>query len=123
MVIHVINKVNSGLRFLYRQSKFSDISLCRLFCKAVIQPFFDYACNAWHPNLNKNLKNRLQAAQNKCIRFSLTLVDRRSIKINEFEKINWLLIYDRVNQCILSSIYEFHDNNAPGYMNEVFTHA
>ena len=79
--------------------------------------------NAWYPNLNKNLKNRLEAAQNKCIRFCLKIGDRTSIKINEFEKINWLPIYDRVNQCILSSIYKFHANNAPHYINEVFSHA
>ena len=56
MATHVINKVNYRLRFLYRQNKFLDIPLCRLLCNAMIQPFFDYACNAWYPNLNKNLK-------------------------------------------------------------------
>ena len=86
----------------------------------MIQPFFDYACNAWHPNLNKNLKKRLQAAQNKCIRFCLKLGDRTSIKTDEFEKINWLPIQERVNQCTLSSIYKFHSKNAPEYMDEVF---
>ena len=65
----------------------------------------------------------MQAAQNKCIRFCLKLGDRTNIKINEFEKINWLPIHDRFNQCTLSSIYKFHDNNAPGYINEVFSHA
>ena len=88
MAIHVINKVNSRLRFLYRQNKFLDIPLRRLLCNAMIQPFFDYACNAWYPNLNKKLKKRLQAAQNKCIRFCLKLGDRKSIKTIEFEKIN-----------------------------------
>ena len=71
----------------------------------MIQPFFDYKCNAWFPNGNKNLKNRLQAAQDKCIRFCLKLGDRTSININQFEKMNWLLIHDRVNQYTLSSIY------------------
>ena len=89
----------------------------------MIHLFFDYARNAWYPNLNKNLKNSLQAAQNKCIRFCLKLGDRTSIKFNEFEKINWLPIHDKVNQCILSSIYKCNVNNAPDYMNEVFTHA
>ena len=75
------------------------------------------------PSLNKNLKNRLQAAQNKCIRICLKLGERRSIKINEFEKVNCLPIHDRINLCILSSIYNFYANNAPDYMNEVFSHA
>ena len=40
MVTHVINKVNSRLRFLYRQNKFLDIPLRRLLSNAMIQPFF-----------------------------------------------------------------------------------
>ena len=123
MATHVINKVNSRLRFLYRQNKFLDIPLRRLLCNAMIQPFFDYACNAWYPNLNKNLKKRLQAAQNKCIRFCLKLGDRTSIKKEEFEKINWLPIQERVNQCTLSCIYKFQTKNAPDYMDDIFSHA
>ena len=46
MAAHVINKVNSRLRFLYQQKKFLDISLRRLLCNAMIQSFLDYACNA-----------------------------------------------------------------------------
>ena len=61
MTTHVINKVNSRLRFFYRQNKFLDIPLRRLLCNAMIQPFFDYACNAWYPNLNKNLKNAFKS--------------------------------------------------------------
>ena len=120
MAIHVINKVNSRLRFLCRQNKFLDIPLRRLLCNAMIQLFFDYACNAWYPNLNKKFKKRLQAAQNKCIRFCLKLGDRTSIKTIEFEKINWLQIQERVNQCTRSSIHKFHSNIAPEYMDEVF---
>ena len=29
---------------------------------------------------------------------------------------------NRVNHCIISSIYKIHANNAPDYMNEVFSH-
>ena len=82
---------------MYRKNKFLDIPFRRLLCNAMIQPYLDYTCNAWYPNLNKNLKNRLQSAQNKCLRFCLKLGDRASIKINEFEKIDWRPICDRVN--------------------------
>ena len=62
MATHVINKVNSRLRFLYRQNKFLNIPLCRLVCNAMMQPFFDYAYKAWYPNLNKNFKNCLKTS-------------------------------------------------------------
>ena len=84
MSTFVINKVNSRLKFLYRQNKFLDIPLRRLLCNAMIQPFFDYACNGWYPNLNKNFKTRLEAAQNKCIRFFFKLGDGKSITVKEF---------------------------------------
>ena len=56
--IHVINNINSWLRFFYRQNRFLNFPLHRLLCNAVIQPFFDYACNAWYPNINKKMKMR-----------------------------------------------------------------
>ena len=73
MAIHVINKISSRLIFLYRKNRFLNFPLLRLLYNAMIQPFFDYTCNACYPNINKKLKMRLQAAQNKCIRFCLTL--------------------------------------------------
>ena len=88
MIIHVLYKVNSRLRIPYRQNKFLDIPLRRSLCNAMKRPYFNYACNAWYPNLNKNLKTFLQAAQNKCIRFCLKLGDRTSIKINEYKLAN-----------------------------------
>ena len=84
MAIHVINKVNSRLRFLYRQNRFLNFPLRRLLCNAMIQPFFDNACNAWKPNINKKLKMRLQGAQNKCTRFYLKLNGRSSLKSEMF---------------------------------------
>ena len=103
---YVIDKINPRLRFLYRQNRFLNFPLRRLLCNAMIQPFFDYACNAWYPNINQKLKMRLQAAQNKCIRFCLKLNDRFSIKSEDFEKINWLPIDERISQCSLCSIYK-----------------
>ena len=80
MAIHVKNKINFWLIFFYRQNRFLNVPLRRLVCNEMIQPFFDYACNAWYPNKNKKFKMRLQAAQNKSIRFCLILNDRSSIK-------------------------------------------
>ena len=52
-------------------------------------------------NFNKTLKTQLQAAENKCIRFCLKLGVRTVIKINVFEKKNFILTHG--NQCTLSS--------------------
>ena len=60
---------------------------------------------------------RLQAAQNKCIRFCLKLNERSSIKSEDFEKLNWLPIYA---QCSLCSMYTFFAKNCPNYFDEMY---
>ena len=120
MALHVINKINARLKFLFRQNKFLTKDLRRLLCNALIQPFFDYACIAWYPNINKNLKTRLQCAQNKCIRFCLQLGKRESINSNHFEVINWLNVADRISQCICANVYNFFNRKCPDYMAEIY---
>ena len=57
----------------------------------MIQPFFDYACIAWYPNVSKKLKMCLPAAQNKCIKFGLKLNDICSIKSKDLKK--WICLW------------------------------
>ena len=42
------------------------------------------------------------------------------ISQNEFEKLNWLPISERINQCILSTTFKFVNDIGPNYLNEVF---
>ena len=100
MALQVIKKINTRLRFLYRKNRFLSLPLRRLLCNAIIQPHFDYGCSAWYPSLNKSLKKKLQTLQNKCISFCSNLNNRDHIGSTEFEKINWLPINDRFEQCI-----------------------
>ena len=83
-------------KFLYRQSRYLTPAYRRLLCNALIQPHFDYGCSSWFPPLKKNLKLKLQKAQNKCIRFCLNLRPRSHINPPHFRKINWLPVSDRV---------------------------
>ena len=63
---------------------------------------------------------RLQATQNKSIRFCLKLNDRSSIKSEDFEKINYLPIHERVSQCSLYSRYKCFTKNCPILMRYMF---
>ena len=123
MALKVISKINCRLRFLYRKNRFLSQPLRRLLCNALIQPHFDYACSAWYPNLNNRLKSKLQILQNKCIRFCLNLDSKAHIGLTKFDKINWLPISDRFEQCIsLMTLKDFKYFNylSPLYMNDVF---
>ena len=110
------NGFNSRLNYLFRKKHFLTTSLRRLLCNALIQPQFDYACTAWYPNLCKKLKNKIQTTQNKCVRFCLNLEKMAHISENEFEKLNWLPIRDRINQCILSTTFKFVNDMGPNYL-------
>ena len=120
MVLNVIDKINSRLTFLHWQNCFLTPPSRRLLCNALIQPLFDYACTAWFPNLSKKLRLRLQATQNKCIRFCLQLDKISRICVNEFVELNWLSVHDRYLQFIVSDIFKFYNNQCPDYFNEVF---
>ena len=37
-----------------------------------------------------------------------------------FEKLNWLSISDRINQCVLPTTFKFVNDIGPHYLNEVF---
>ena len=87
MGLNVIDETNSRLKFLHRQYSFLKHPLCRLLYNALIQPLFDYACTAWFPNLSK----KLQATQNKCIRFCLRLDKMSRISVKEFRELNWVI--------------------------------
>ncbi len=123
MALYVIKKVNSKLNFLYRKNRYLSPTLRRLLCNALIQPHFDYACSAWYLNLNKDLKKKLQTAQNKCIRFCLQLGNRVHIGFSEFEQVNLLNVSDRVHQCISASTFNFFNNKCPLYMTDIFNPA
>ena len=120
MALKALNKINGKLKFLYRKNKFLTPTLCRMLCNAIIQPHFDYACSAWYPNLNENLKKKIQIAQNKCIQFCLKLDKRHHVSSKQFESINWLPVNKRVHQCINAITFKFVNNACPHYLNEVY---
>ena len=101
MALHVLHKINSRLRFLYRQNRFLNKLLRRLLCNTMILPFFDYTCPAWYPSLRKDLQKRLQVSQNNCVSFCLQLDKNTQIGVAVFKEINWLNVNDRFSQCVL----------------------
>ena len=85
----------------------------------LIQPHFDCTCSAWYANLTKELKNKIQNSQNKCIRFCLKLDKMTHICHKEFENLNWLFVTERFNQCINSIAFKCINDQCPNYLDEV----
>ena len=120
MATRMLGKINGKLKFLYRKQNFLDGTLRRLPLNALIQPHFDYACTSWYPMLNKRLSKKIQAAQNKCIRFYLNLKNTAHIGAAEFKAINWLPAKNRMDQCVYINVMKFFNGTAPPYSAETF---
>ena len=66
------------------------------------------------------MKNKIQTTQNKCVRSCLNLDKMAHVSQNEFEKLNFLPLSDRINQCIISTTFKFVNDISSNYLNEVF---
>ena len=64
---------------------------------ALLQPHFFYACNTWYRGLDTAVKNNLEIAQNKIIRYLLKYDCRRHIRFSDFKKANYLDVKGRVD--------------------------
>ena len=88
---------------------------------SLIQPLFDFACCAWYPNLSMSLKNKLQTAENACIRFCLGQERRSHIRVNQFQKINRLPVKKKVDKWIAVTAYNFKNKLSPVYVSYIYT--
>ena len=70
--------------------------------------------------LTKKLKNKYLTTQNKCVRFCLNIDKNAHMSQNDFKKLKWLPISERINQCVLSTTLKFVNDIGPNYLNEVF---
>lgn len=107
MTLKVVNKINGKLKFLYRNNSFLSTEFRRMLCNDLIQPYFDYECPAWYPNLTKKKKlEKIKIMQIKCIRFCLRLDKMHHISAEDFRPVNCLPTSKRVNQCTNTISFE-----------------
>ena len=86
----------------------------------MIQCYFDYASSSWYSGITKQLKQRLQAAQNKVIRFIHGYDFRTSLTVNDFKSIGWLNVENRVKQLRLNHVHKIYNKKCPSYMYDNF---
>ena len=72
------------------------------------------------PLLEKSLKPKLQRAQNKCICFWLNLLLRSHVGPSHSGKIKWPPASDRVEYCIVNTVFKYWNVIAPRYIHEMF---
>ena len=92
IVSSIIKKVNQRLKYLYRNKNCLSLQSRKKLCSTLIQCHFDYVCACWYEGLTNNMKDKLQIAQNKIVRFILNLHHRKSVTYFEFEKLGFINI-------------------------------
>ena len=120
MATSVIQKANARLKFLYRKSKFLNLTIKTLLVMSLIQCHFVYACSFWYSVLSKVLKNKLQVTQNKIIRFVLNMDSRAHVGSEIVKSLGWLPVSKRVDQIILNHVFKVKSGQSPDYMVEHF---
>ena len=119
LVSSIIQKVNTRIKFLYRQAGCLDRGSRMTLSSALIQCYFDYSCSSWYSSLNKQLK--LPVCQNKMVRFILYLGHRHSINCDILDSLNMLNVEARVKQLRLNHVFNIVQGLAPNYLQENFT--
>ena len=75
------------------------------------------------PKRNTKTKKTFQVMQNKCIRFCLQVDKMSTISHKEFKDLNLLPAINRFEQCFISTVFKFMNDNCPYYFNGVFKFA
>ena len=120
MAQKILQKSNAGLKFLYRKRLFLNMRCKKILCMAMIQSRLDYACNFYYHSLPNHMKSRLQVIQNKMIRFIMNYGSREHLNTDDFKKVKWLNIENRVKYLAVNHMYKCLNGQAPEYM-QVFT--
>ena len=79
IVDSIAQKVNSRLKFLYRQARLLDLKCKMSLCSSLIQCHIDYASSAWYSGRSKSFKQKLQICHNKMVRFICGFSSRNSV--------------------------------------------
>jgi hypothetical protein len=120
IVNNIVSKVNSRLKFMYRNAKSLDTRTRKYLCSALIQCHIDYACSSWYPSLNKGLRDKLQVCQNKIVRFIYSMGPRESINQHRLSDMYLLNVENRNKQLRLNHVFEIVQDKCPSYMKENF---
>lgn len=114
----LVSKINSKLKFLYRNAGFFRMRERKMLCSALLQSHFDYACNFWYRGVCSELKNKFQTAQNKIVRYIHSYDNRKHLVCSDFHRLNMLKVQFRVDYTTLCHMYNISKGVAPSYLSE-----
>ena len=115
----VLQKVNSTIKYLYRNKRYFDFAVRKMLVNSLIQPRLDYAFNLWYRPLGKVRQHKLQICQNKSMRFILDKHSQFHLGYEHFKTLNYLNVSSRVNYLTLCQVYNIVNKKGPMYMQDL----
>ena len=117
----IIKKVNSRLKFLYRQANFLDQRIKKILCSALVLCLFDYLISSWYGGVLAQMSKSLQIAQNKVIRFILGKDARYHITDDDYKALNVLNIHNIAKQLGLNHVFDVFNERGLEYLRSHLT--
>ena len=105
---------------MYRKANCLSSETRKTLSMALIQCHFDYSCSSWYAGVSQKLKNSLQVAQNKTVRFINNEGPRSSVGQPELASVGFLNVENRVKQLRLGHTHKIFYNRCPEYLKEHF---
>ena len=113
-VSSVCQRVHYALHRLYKFRSLTPIATRIRLVNSLILPLFDYSAVAYC-NLDSSCLDRLQVAQNNCVRYIYNLKKRDRIT-HFYSKLGWLKIRERHDLQILTYCHKILHGFAPAYL-------
>jgi hypothetical protein len=101
---------------MYRKANCLYAETRKTLSMILIQCHFDYSCSSWYTGISQALKNKLQVAQTKTVRFIKSMRPRTSIKQTELSSLGFLNVKNRVKQLRLNHDHKIFNNACPSYL-------
>jgi hypothetical protein len=117
----ILKKAGSRLAFLFRYSAILNQRARLTICSALVQPNFDYCCSTWFSSLTAAYKTKLAVIQRRMVRFVLGMNPRDHVGQQEFRKLSWLTIENRVDYFKTLHFFKIKKGPCPSYLKGVFT--
>jgi hypothetical protein len=109
----VVKKANSTRAFLQRNLRSCPEAVKAQAYVSFVRPILEYACSAWDPHgaLNKQNRQRLEAAQARCARFATGNWQRTASVTQMLSRLGWESLQERRARCRVHMMYKIVNNH------------
>ena len=119
-VVKVCKKANNKLSFLHRYSGLLDVHTRKMLCNSLVLSNLTFCISAWYPGLGAGLRDRLNVAQRKMVRFVNGWKPREHVGDQEIQSVGWLVFPKRASLSQLCHLFKVRAGLAPSYLSRDF---